>query len=95
MNLSLPFGAIVGSIIGFFGLLMNMSRRKSFIITDFTAIISIVGSLISFYIHDEKLFILTRVITGIVIGFNTAFIPVYIYEMSPHALLEKTEMHNL
>lgn len=41
------------------------------------------------------MFIFSKIITGISVGMNSTLVPLYIKEMTPHAISKKSAVNNL
>ena len=76
----IPFGAMIGAIINAFT--NKLSRRLVFIILDILTIIFLGLSAI----ENLAILIISRLLLGMCVGLNTAFIPTYINEISPIAI---------
>ena len=75
---AMPLAAGFGALLTFF-LLERMGRRPFFIMTD---LVGIAGSLL-FSVAHIWVGILARFICGLVVGFNSTVVPIYITETSP------------
>lgn len=73
----MPFGAILGSLIGG-SLSTKIGKRWTFIFTDG---LGIIGCFI--WIFKGSNIFIGRFICGISVGMNAAVVPVFIHEMSP------------
>ncbi len=71
-------GAAVGALLSGY-LASKLGRRKSLIITDVLTIISCIPLLIS----NTVLIFIGRLLYGVVVGLNSALVPLYIKEISP------------
>ena len=76
---AVPIGAVVGA--AFAGRLSDKYGRRMLIIG--SAVVFIVGSLVSAAANVEAVLVVARVIIGIAIGLASATAPVYISEVSP------------
>jgi MFS family permease len=73
----------------------QIGRRKSLIIVDLISICGLILSVVAVLVTSLYLNILSRCILGITTGLNATIVPLYIKEMSPDALSDKTPLNNL
>ena len=76
----IPFGAMIGAILNSFT--SKYSRRAVFIILDIITILFLGLSTI----ENLTVLIISRLVVGMCVGLNSAFIPTYINEISPLAI---------
>lgn len=81
LNCGMNLGAMIGALTAPF-LLKSLGRRKSMIVTDFIAIIGAILIFIKFY----AVCVISRIICGFAVGFNSAIVPMYINEIIPSKL---------
>ena len=60
------------------------------IMIDLISIVGIIINLAGIYQFRTSVFLIGRVICGIAVGFNGTLVPIYIKEISPDALTQRT-----
>ena len=78
-----------------FVLVRKQSRRNILIMTDVISIVGVLVTMISAMVRSIPILFVGRAICGIGTGLNSTLVPIYIKEISPDALCQKTSLHNL
>lgn len=81
LNAAIPFGAMIGAVSA--GKLLDIvSRKNAFFIVD---AVGLAATLLS-QITNINIFLVSRLLTGVITGFNSSLVPQYIQEVSPQPI---------
>lgn len=88
-----PTGAIFGSLLGIW--LVKYGRRQAMIIVDCFSVIGLIICLFAIADLSYAWLLIGRFICGLNAGANSMLVPLYIKEMAPHAISERTNNSNI